>query len=243
MDNQTNIFSLKWGTKYGPEYVNKLYAGLKRYITIPFTYTCVTDDPTGLDPDIKIVDYATFDPFDYPKDRIFTREKLVMFDKFTEGRCAWIDLDALIHKDITFLFEQDLKRPKFIWNYWNNYEERSLQTYGKGTACHVNSSFVMWHGDNGKYLYNLLKDNEERAFFTYKSLDKFLFYQAHRRGLMDFWPEGIVSNFNREAFQQKGYISIFNTSHLYNNKGLTEKAYELHEAAELSSWVRDNWIN
>ena len=236
-----NIYSLKWGQKYGPEYVNRLYAGLKRYLRKPFTYTCITDDPTGLNTAIKIVDYSSFDPFNYPKDRVFTREKLVMFDKFTQGKNAWIDLDALIHKDITFLFEQSLERPKFIWNYWNNYEERSLQWYGKCASCHVNSSFVMWENDNGKYLYDLLNDNKEKVFFTYKSLDKFLFYQAHRKGLLDYWPEGTISNFNREAFRQKGYISIFNTSHIYNNKGITERAYELHEAAEVSAWVQEYW--
>ena len=42
--------------------------------------------------------------------------------------------------------------------------------------------------------------------------------------------EGIITNYNREGFELKGKVSIFNTSHKYNNKGIIEKSYELHEA-------------
>ncbi len=35
-----NIICMKWGDKYGAEYVNKLYAMVKRNITIPFQFVC-----------------------------------------------------------------------------------------------------------------------------------------------------------------------------------------------------------
>ena len=54
----------------------------------------------------------------------------------------WIDLDVLVHKDITDIITRSHNNITFIWNYWNDYERISLFNYGKGVSCHTNSSFV-----------------------------------------------------------------------------------------------------
>lgn len=46
---------VKWGTLYGPEFVNNLYAMVKRNLTIPFRFICLTDDETGIHKDIDII--------------------------------------------------------------------------------------------------------------------------------------------------------------------------------------------
>ena len=38
------IFCMKWGTLYGPEYVNTLYSMVKRNLTLDFRMVCFTDD-------------------------------------------------------------------------------------------------------------------------------------------------------------------------------------------------------
>ena len=43
-----NVICMKWGTKYGPEYVNRLYAMVRRHLTGDFRMVCLTDDPTGI---------------------------------------------------------------------------------------------------------------------------------------------------------------------------------------------------
>jgi hypothetical protein len=48
------IVCLKWGDKYGPEYVDRLYAGVRRHTTLPFRFICFTDDPTGITAPIQI---------------------------------------------------------------------------------------------------------------------------------------------------------------------------------------------
>lgn len=235
-----NFYSLKWGTKYGPEYVNRMYGGLERNVSVPFTYTIITDDADGFKPEVKTIPLEGWDCFAHqPKDYVWTREKMSYFYHIQEGRNVWLDLDILIHKDITDEVTGPCDKPTYIWNHWNP-RERSYDWYGKGGSCHVNSSFVMWDGNNGMELFNFLKDNEDKAFFTYKSYDKFLFYQAHRKGMLDYWPKGFVSNYNREGFQLKGKVSIFNTSHIHRNKGIAEVAYELDEAEQ---WVQDLWTS
>ena len=58
------ILCMKWGTQYGPDFVNQLYNGVKNNLTGPFRFICLTDDKTGLNqniealplPDIKLGD-------------------------------------------------------------------------------------------------------------------------------------------------------------------------------------------
>ena len=85
---------VKYGTKYGADYVNKLYWGIKKHLTIPHTFSCFTDDATGLDSNILVKPLKNkwqgwwskvhiFDPSVYP----------------TEGASDWIfyiDLDMIV---------------------------------------------------------------------------------------------------------------------------------------------------
>jgi len=47
-----NIITMKWGTKYGPEYVNKLYRGFKKNTAREFNFILFTDNTDGLLPEI-----------------------------------------------------------------------------------------------------------------------------------------------------------------------------------------------
>lgn len=42
------IGTVKVGKKFSVEYANNLYAMIKRSVSIPFTFVCITDDTTGL---------------------------------------------------------------------------------------------------------------------------------------------------------------------------------------------------
>ncbi len=47
------VICMKWGTRYGPEYVNRLYAGIKRHTKRAVRFVCLTDNTDGLHPDIE----------------------------------------------------------------------------------------------------------------------------------------------------------------------------------------------
>ena len=47
------ILCMKWGTKYGPEYVNRLYAMVRRNLTGDFRFVCLTDDGTGIRSEVE----------------------------------------------------------------------------------------------------------------------------------------------------------------------------------------------
>jgi len=218
-----NFYTLKWGNKYGPEYVNRLYGGIKKHYHKPFTLTCYTDDHQGIREEVEIKDINELRKFN--TDRVFTYEKLILMEKHEEG--VWLDLDILIHDDITAMAD-DFSDFKMIWNHWNPYWMKSLRWYGKGVSCHVNSSFVKFN--KPEWLIKFTNDNWDKIEWTYKSLDKYLFYQHARNDRLKYWEDGLVSNYNVSGRKLPGRITIFNTSHKYNNKGIVDDLVELHEA-------------
>lgn len=90
-----NVVCLKWGAKYGPEYVNRLFYAVERNTTVPFTFYCFTDDPKGLDEEIK------HKPLKYTNINSWWN-KLYLFSQETEleGRVFFLDLDTLITGNI-----------------------------------------------------------------------------------------------------------------------------------------------
>ncbi len=244
----TNFYCLKWGTKYNRFYVNRLFNSLKEHYDDPFNFTCLTDNTVGLDKDI-IVDPIPTDFSEFPRTQIFTSEKMCYFNsyKHISGPKAWFDLDILIQNNITELINKKKNKVTYIWNYWRN-EEAHKTNYGWMTTP-INSSFVAWQDDLGFDMYERLVKNKEKAFFTYPSYDKYLFYQEHRKGNLNYWEPGIVYNYNigvkypddlnPTKYKPDYKVCLFNTSHKAWAKP-NETHIELHQA---EGWAYDKWIS
>ena len=235
------LFTFKWGDKYSHKYVNRLYGGLKCNVNVPFELTCITDDTTGIRPEVNIINYDDLKKF--PNQNVFSVEKLSLFDHSqTAEHSAWIDLDVLIHGDITEYLTRDLDKPTFIFNHWSDLQTRSMRYFGKGSSCHINSSFVCWNYDRGKWLYDYTLKEYEKISFTYNSMDKYLFYRHWVHDDLGLWEDGIVYNYNYPTPKEEpleGYkIALFNTSHIKNNNGMKNDAVELHDAG---GWVKELW--
>lgn len=48
------VLCMKWGSKYGPDYANKLFSMVQRHLSGPLQLICFTDDAAGLDPAIVV---------------------------------------------------------------------------------------------------------------------------------------------------------------------------------------------
>lgn len=134
-----NIVCVKWGTKYGAEYVNILFDMVNRNLTVggDRRFICFTDDPTGID--------ATIQVRALPGDLEGWWNKLYLFKEgvFDEGdKVIYLDLDTVITGDMdkiiayegNFAILQDFYRPEglqssvmlwkaqkntFIWDNWD----------------------------------------------------------------------------------------------------------------------------
>lgn len=101
------IICIKWGTKYGAHYANKLYGMVSRNITPPFRFVCFTDDSTGVRPEIECQELPPLDvtmPTNtlgkWPKSRLWG-EKLGNLT----GTVLFLDLDVVIVDSLDPFFE------------------------------------------------------------------------------------------------------------------------------------------
>ena len=59
--HERHVICMKWGTKYGPEYVNRLYAMVRRHLSGDFRFVCLTDDSTGIHSEVQCLPIPPLD--------------------------------------------------------------------------------------------------------------------------------------------------------------------------------------
>ncbi len=92
------IICINWGTKYGPRYINRLYAMVARNITPPFTFTCFTDSRDGIRPEVDCQDLPEI-AIEIPKTRrgIWPKARLWGAKLGTlTGPVLFMDLDLVV---------------------------------------------------------------------------------------------------------------------------------------------------
>jgi hypothetical protein len=92
------VICISWGPKYGAAYVNRLYAGVARHLTPPFSFTCFTDDAAGFRAEIRAEALPTLDvamPTGtkgiWPKARLWSAELADL-----RGPVLFMDLDLVV---------------------------------------------------------------------------------------------------------------------------------------------------
>jgi hypothetical protein len=227
------FITLKWGTKYGPEYVNRLYHSIKKTYSDSFEFHCFTDDYTNIDKGCQLHSLDNLPHFGVD---VFTLAKIDLFNELPfEGPYVLLDLDVLILRDLKPYFDEyQFKEPRIGYCYWQD-PDRIYHSYQRGD-CYYNSSFVTWTGDQLKHVYDTYTDNQMAVVWKFKSFDKFMFYFCD----LTFHPKGVMYayNFGTEypddepgILHEDYYLTIFNTSGINEGK-------ELHEA---DGWAKDRW--
>lgn len=104
-----NVVCMKWGTLYGPEYVNILFHMVKRHLGLPFRFICITDSSDGLEEEIETI---ALPPFSDPPPAFYKYcqawRKLLLFENplfGIQGKVLFLDLDVVIVDDIDCFFE------------------------------------------------------------------------------------------------------------------------------------------
>lgn len=109
MSEGVSVVTWKWGTQFGPEYVNRLSSMLKRHLHMPFRFHVITDNPIGIDEDIcqhpifhKHENMKAGNRSCFRRLQIFSRDMLEPFG----SRILQLDLDMVITADVTSLFDR-----------------------------------------------------------------------------------------------------------------------------------------
>ncbi len=93
-----NILCVKHGTKYSAEYVNKLYNMVSKHCTLPFKFFCLTEIPTGINPNVEIITIPKFLSGWWCKPYMFSDQLPI------KGAILYLDLDLVICKNIDNMF-------------------------------------------------------------------------------------------------------------------------------------------
>lgn len=183
-----NVICIKWGTKFGPEYVNNLYRMVEKNLSIPHRFVCFTDNAEGLAEGIEVRDLPPFNEKAIP-DKAW--RKLSLFNEQLadlEGTALFLDLDIVIKSDLAPFFEQ--KGDFIIIKDWD---------FPKDIIGN-SSVFRFEIGKHPYVLENFYKeDNTIRD--RYKNEQAFLSHQIHDKGLLSYWDKSWCVSFKRFCLQ------------------------------------------
>lgn len=172
------IVCMKWGTLYGSEYVNRLYAMARAQTSGELRFVCLTDDRTGVRPEVECLDCPTIDiPFPYNllgwrKVNLFAQsDKLFGFT----GNWLFIDLDVVITGNLDDFFVYKPERPFVVMQNWT----QPGQKIG-------NTSVYRFTVGAASFLLPRLIQNFAEIKAKYNNSQTFI---SREIGDIEFWPD------------------------------------------------------
>ncbi|WP_194755262.1 glycosyltransferase [Aliidiomarina indica] len=246
MSQPVNILCIKWGNKYGPDYVNKLYSMVKRNITLPFRFVCLTDDGEGIDEHIEVKDIPQvgFKDFDERAPWSFGHGwlKVTSFAKplyDLVGPTLFIDLDVVIVDNIDCFFEPEGEfRVIKEWDKRDETGNTSVYRYTIGA-----------HPD----LIEKLKENKEAELAKVRNEQEYVTSHLAKQGKLQYWPPGWCVSFKRHCMP-KGIASWFKPAQIpkgakivaFHGKpnppdAIAGRSGKWYRRVLPVQWVADNW--
>lgn len=96
-----HIICYKWGTSFTSKEVNILHAMVKRNLSVPFKFYCITDDPKGLDDGVIAAELPSDNlPGNGPKIYTFSSDILGLG---SDDHVVCLDIDLVIVGNLDFL--------------------------------------------------------------------------------------------------------------------------------------------
>lgn len=183
---------MKWGTAYGPEYVNRLFAGVRRHLPGLQRFVCFTDDVAGLATGIET---APLPDTGAPGTSDTRWRKLAIFKPGLaglSGPCLFLDLDLVIVGDLAPLAshagdfiairDADLFRPR-----WTRQLFRP-QRHAFYLRVANTSVFRFEAGAHTDLLERYVSDHQQ-VVTNYRNEQEYLSDHLHHQGHLSFWPK------------------------------------------------------
>ena len=178
-----HILCMKWGTKYGPDYVNRLYAMVARHLRGPFHFVCLTDRDEGIRSEVQCLPIPELTLPNGEPERGW--KKLTTFEADLyglRGTALFLDLDVVITGNITPFFEvpgefliiHDWKRP---WRVTGN---SSVYRFELGAHADVLAQF---------------RENQAQAKTDFRTEQAYLSVMLHKQGKLTYWDKAWCASY------------------------------------------------
>ena len=185
------VICLKWGQRYGPEYVNKLHTMVQRNTNRPLRFICITDDRTGLNEGIEI---RPMPEFDLPEIFRFAGFRRMFLFKETlhdlRGDVLHLDVDLLVTGSIDDFFDYKPEANYIVSENWTQpgagIGNMSVFRYRIGTLTKI------WDRFRADPLGMLKKYSNSQTFCS-RTLGEFEMYPLEwctgfKTSLIPAWP-------------------------------------------------------
>ena len=183
VDSARTILCMKWGTKYGPDYVNRLYGMVQRHLRGEFRFVCLTDRSEGVRGEVQCLPIPDLALPEGLPERGWKKLTTFAADLHgLKGTALFLDLDVVIVDDITPFFEQpgdfliihDWKRPRRVTG------NSSVYRFQLGQHPEVLERFRAEHESIRARLRN------EQAWLS---------EVLHQQGKLGYWPEAWCASY------------------------------------------------
>lgn len=175
------VLCVKFGIKYGRNYVERLRNMVARHLTVPYQFVCLTDSNLPID-GVKLIVQPNAE---YAKP---WWHKIHMFDPSLPiiGRILYLDLDVVIHNNLnklvtdqthSFFGIKDFNR-KFHKD-WNN----------------LNSSVLCWDHGTQSHIWDQFLKNKEEALRLHGDQD---WIWRTSKDRIKFWPTKWIQSYKWE---------------------------------------------
>lgn len=189
-----NVICIKWGAKYGPEYVNTLYSMVSRNLSRPFRFVCLTDDRDGIrdEVEVKPIPQIGFEDFDQRKPWTFAHGwlKLTCFAEPLHdltGPTLFLDLDIVIVGSLDEFFQPE---GEFL----------VIKEWDKSDATGNTSVFRFTIGAHVDALEHL-KNDPIGSRKEVRNEQEFITQFVARQGRLKYWPAEWCRSFKRHCLR------------------------------------------
>ncbi len=167
-----NVVCMKWGTLYGPEWVNKLYGMVARNTTWKLRFICLTDDSTGIRPEVECLPLPQL-TLDTAKGATGRGKTDPWWNKISlyrtdladlKGMTLYLDLDVVVVSNIDDLFSFPGRHCMMpVWRperYGGRYGNSSVTRFFAGREAYIFDRFLSQPSSHWKSEYS----NQEQFF-------------------------------------------------------------------------------
>lgn len=206
-----NVICVRWGDKYGQEYVDRLHSMIDKNLTVPYKFHCYEGQDDGLE-------------YWWPKLRLFEKGRF-------EGKCLFFDLDMVIQRNIDHLLDfEGFHLIKAFWKEgtYSKYEEgmRQKEAYNMD----INSSCMLWYGDENSHIWEYFWENPEYYMMKYVGIDRFLYHEGF---IQNTFPQGIFYSrmFGSKLGDEPGwyYLEDYDVCMFNGVHKMTDEHFKVHD--------------
>lgn len=240
-----NVLCMKWGTKFGPVYVNRLHAMVRRNLARQHRFVCLTDDTQGLDQGIETLplpDVGWTEGVD-----VHGWRKVGLFSATLgdlTGQALFLDLDVVIVDALDPLFDHPGEVVAIVdYALFNRRPRRriantSVLRFPIGAYPEVVETFRRDFPSIARRVRN------EQEYLSHHFLDM---------GLLEYWPRAWCPSFKWDCVAP-GPMSYLRTPRLpggarvvvFHGRPNPEEAIEgrggkFYRAILPTPWIADYW--